>query len=55
MQCILFFFSFRGEDEEILKLFPNAKLVPIEGAGHLIHQCHREFDDIVVNFLNEIN
>lgn len=41
-----------GEDKEaILKLFPKAKFVPVQGASHMVHE-KSEFVDEVVNFIN---
>lgn len=53
---MFFVFFFRNEDKEnILNLFPNAELVPVEGAGHVIHGLFREFEDAVIPFLNKVN
>ncbi|XP_054708416.1 protein ABHD11-like isoform X2 [Uloborus diversus] len=41
-----------GEDEaNIHKLFPKAKLVPVEGAGHIIHLKHDKFWDETIKFI----
>ncbi len=45
----------RGADwDEILTLFPQARLVTIEGAGHWVHaQAPEAFGDAVLSFLRE--
>lgn len=53
----LFFpYFIRNEDKEnILKLFPNAQIVPVEGASHMIHGLYHEFENAVIPFLKNIN
>lgn len=48
-------FAVIDDKENILKLFPNAKLEPIEGASHVIHGRYHEFDDLLLKFLNKVN
>ncbi|GIY75130.1 hypothetical protein CDAR_372151 [Caerostris darwini] len=45
-------FSVNNDEERIKKHFPNAELVGIEGATHLVHtDCPREFLAALLNCL----
>lgn len=45
-----------GEDESnIRRLFPKAELHPIQGAGHTLHGVYQEFNDAVINLLEQVN
>ncbi|XP_054724630.1 protein ABHD11-like [Uloborus diversus] len=46
-------FKVNEEEENIRKLFPKAKLVGVEGAGHAIHGLFPKFDVEVLKFLDE--
>ncbi|GBL87503.1 Protein ABHD11 [Araneus ventricosus] len=44
-------FKVNEDESNIKKLFPNAKLVGIEGASHVVHE-REEFVDTVIRFIN---
>lgn len=46
-------FKVAEDKENIMKLFPNAKLVGISDAGHIIHGKFSQFNDEVIKFLND--
>jgi len=48
-------FDIPGDEENILKLFPYAKLIGVEGASHGIHGNFKQFDDEVLRFLKPLN
>ncbi|XP_054724629.1 protein ABHD11-like [Uloborus diversus] len=48
-------FKVNEDEANIRALFPNAELIGVEGAGHIIHGFYPQFENEVLNFLNKNN